>query len=51
MIISPSGATATCPKCGTMYDLHWVDILEAVPPYGDGCAYCNGDDNGELETD
>lgn len=48
MIISPSGATATCPFCGTMYDLHNVDILEICPPVGDGCEFC---DFQEMECD
>lgn len=45
---SQDGATATCPKCGTHYDLFGVDITDVILPVGDGCDYCSeNDDDGE----
>jgi len=38
---SPSGASKTCRHCGTIYDLHAVDISDYCPPVGDGCKHCN----------
>lgn len=40
LVKTPSGASAVCPKCGTIYDLHGVDIEDSTPPVGDGCEYC-----------
>lgn len=39
-IISPSGASKTCAYCGTIYDIHAVDLSDSVPPVGDGCSFC-----------
>ena len=41
MIVSPSGASATCSVCGTIHDLHWVDASDYVPEVGDGCDFCS----------
>ncbi len=41
LVISPSGASETCPACGTIYDRHWVDVSDYVPSVGDGCANCS----------
>lgn len=39
LVRSPSGASATCSECGTVYDLHGVSSDE-LPPVGDGCDVC-----------
>lgn len=44
LVPSDSGATLTCPKCGTIYDAWAVDISDYVPPVGDGCDHCSQDD-------
>ena len=41
MIPSPSGASETCSECGTIYDGHYVDVSDYVPPVGDGCEHCD----------
>ena len=41
MIPSPSGASETCSECGTIYDRHYVDVEDYVPPVGDGCEHCD----------
>ena len=46
--ISPSGASATCNHCGTVYDRHAVDILEVCPPLGDGCEHCDPEPEDEV---
>lgn len=38
LIVSPSGASETCPICGTIYDRH--ELVGYVPPVGDGCDNC-----------
>lgn len=41
LIKSSSGATSTCMKCGTIYDNHGVDIEDMIPRVGDGCNFCD----------
>jgi hypothetical protein len=47
LIISPSGATATCPACGTQYDNWAVDESDYCPQVGDGCEVCDPDSEEE----
>jgi hypothetical protein len=47
--VSPSGASMTCRYCGTIYDRHWVDLSDAVPPLGDGCDQCSPFEDDEDE--